>query len=408
MIRLEDISKCYRVKQEQRSSLKRDLLRVLLNRRQISEHWALRDINLEVPQGGHLALIGANGSGKSTLLKVISGVTQPTHGRVTVDGRVGGLIELGAGFQDDLTGVENIFLNATLFGLSRREIRRRLNDILEFAELGRFVNMPVRHYSAGMFLRLGFAVAVHTDPDVLVVDEALAVGDGYFQWKCLRKIDELKQRGVTLIFVSHVPDVAESICGTAAWIHEGRIVEHGATADVVEAYNRHVFEKVYSGEPGQWQRRLSALVPTARIGSGEILIRRVRLLDGSGNPTHSLPARSPLTVEVEADSRGAFEGVSIGYVIERAGQPISVCHSSEHGQTFAVKPGPCRFVVRFPEMRLHSGNYFFSVSLYDQRDLEAIYDCHVRMYTFTITEQSAFRYSTRFLDLPALMTVEPA
>lgn len=401
MIRFENVSKCYRLRREKRGSIKRDLLRMLLNRPRVSEHWALRDITLEVPSGSSLALIGPNGSGKTTLLRLVAGVTRPTSGTLRVEGRVGGLVDLVAGFHDDLTGIENIFLNATLMGLPRAEIRRRLDTILDFAELGRFIHMPVRHYSWGMLLRLGFAVAVHTDPDILLVDEALAVGDGYFQWKCLRRIAELKRHGVTVLFVSHMPDLSESVCEQSVWLEAGRIREIGPTSRIVEQYNREIFNRLYGGEPGKWLPGLSALVPTARVGSGEVIIRAVRFLDAAGEPCHAFPRRAPMTVEIEALARGPQRGVCVGYVIERQGQSVTVVHSSERGAAFDLPDGVSRIRVILPELRLYAGPYYFSVSLYRETGLEDLFDCHVRMYTFTVTDPEPSRYSARFLELPA-------
>lgn len=400
MIRFDKVSKCYRLRREKRGSMKRDFLRMLLNRPRISEHWALRDITLEVPRGTSLALVGPNGSGKTTLLRLVAGATRPTSGSLRVEGRVGGLVDLLAGFHDDLTGIENIFLNATLMGLPRAEIRRRLDTILDFAELGRFIHMPVRHYSWGMLLRLGFAVAVHTDPDILLVDEALAVGDGYFQWKCLRRIADLKRDGVTVLFVSHMPDLSESVCEQSVWLEAGRIRDMGPTSRIVEQYNREIFDRLYAGEPEKWLPGLSALVPTARVGSGEVIIRAVRFLDAAGEPCHAFERLAPMTVEIEALARGPQRGVCVGYVIERQGQSVTVVHSNERGAVFDLPDGVSRIRVVFPALHLYAGPYYFSVSLYRDTSLEDIFDCHVHIYTFTVTDPEPARYSGRILQLP--------
>jgi len=194
--------------------------------------WALKDINLNVPTGTTVGLIGRNGSGKSTLLKVISGILHPDNGHVSVNGRISTLLELGAGFHPDFTGRENIYLNASTFGLTGKETRQRLDDIIEFSELGEFIDNPVRSYSSGMYVRLGFSVAVHTDPEILLVDEVLAVGDRPFQEKCLRRIRTLQDQGRTIVLVSHSTDQVRQLCHEVLWLDEGRVKMRGQ-ADVV-------------------------------------------------------------------------------------------------------------------------------------------------------------------------------
>ncbi len=198
--------------------------------------WALRDVNLQVRRGEALGIIGANGAGKTTILKLLAGITRPTLGEVQVRGRVASLIELGAGFHPDLTGRDNIYLNGVIMGLSRGEIDRKLDSIIEFAELEAFVDTPVKHYSSGMYARLGFAVAAHIDPDVLLLDEVLAVGDINFQSKCYRKVVELLSHGTTTLLVSHNPYVIRDYCQSALYLAEGQIKAYGAPNDIVREY----------------------------------------------------------------------------------------------------------------------------------------------------------------------------
>jgi ABC-2 type transport system ATP-binding protein len=210
--------------------------RLLLHRQSSSEaFWALQDVNLEIGAGQTVGLIGPNGSGKSTLLKVLSGILAPTTGTVTVRGRIASLLELGAGFNGELTGRENIFLNAAILGLTRRETQRHLDDIVAFSELEPFIDNQVKHYSSGQYVRLGFAVAVHVDPDILLVDEVLAVGDESFQRKCLLKIAEYQQRGCTILFVTHALDLVPRICSRGVVLDHGRVLHDG---DPVEAAER--------------------------------------------------------------------------------------------------------------------------------------------------------------------------
>jgi ABC-2 type transport system ATP-binding protein len=201
-------------------------------RRTVKEElWALRDVTLEVPEGQTVGLLGANGSGKSTLLGLVAGILPPTDGQIRVSGRVGSLLELGAGFNGELSGRENVYLNGSLLGMPRREVARRYDEIVAFAELGPFMDTRVKHYSSGMDVRLGFAVAVHADPDVLLVDEVLAVGDDAYQRKCLDKVAELQARGRTILFVTHALDLVPRVCHRAVVLDHGRLVYDGDPAD---------------------------------------------------------------------------------------------------------------------------------------------------------------------------------
>ena len=232
-IKLENVGKRYRVCHE------RSMLVNKINpfrRGYYEDFWALRDINLEVREGETLGIIGVNGSGKSTLLTILLGITKPTEGSVEVNGRVAGLLELGAGFHPELTGRENIYINASILGLSRREIDERFDDIVDFAGIREFIDVPVKTYSSGMYVRLGFSVAVHVDPDILIIDEVLAVGDFAFQEKCLEKMNEFKEKGKTIVIVSHNPNIIKDICGRALLIANGRLIEDGAVDYVVKTY----------------------------------------------------------------------------------------------------------------------------------------------------------------------------
>jgi lipopolysaccharide transport system ATP-binding protein len=202
--------------------------------------WALRDVSLEVDQGEVVVVIGRNGAGKTTLLKVLAGITEPTEGRAGINGRVGSLLEVGTGFHPELTGRENILLNGAILGMRRREIQRKFDDIVEFAETGAFLDTPVKRYSSGMYVRLAFAVAAHLEPEILIVDEVLAVGDAAFQQKCLGKMDEAARQGLTILFVSHNMALVSTLCPRACWLDGGQIVADGPRAEVVERYLRSV------------------------------------------------------------------------------------------------------------------------------------------------------------------------
>lgn len=208
--------------------------------------YALRDITFFLDRGETLGLIGRNGSGKSTILKLIAGVMAPSEGEVRVAGRVSPLIELGAGFHPDLTGRENIYLNASILGMTSREIRAQFDAIVEFAELWEFIDTPVKRYSSGMYARLGFAVAVHSEPEVLLVDEALSVGDAFFEERCLEKMHEFQRRGTTIVVVSHSSELISNFCERAIWLEHGRVVAEGIARDVVRRYQQSVPHAVES------------------------------------------------------------------------------------------------------------------------------------------------------------------
>jgi ABC-type polysaccharide/polyol phosphate transport system ATPase subunit len=233
-IRFLEVSKRYQL---QEGNTLREFVPALLRRQAFSEpFYALHEVSLTVERGRTLGIIGRNGSGKSTLLKLVAGVTGPTSGRVEVRGRVSPLIELGAGFHPDLTGRENVYLNSSILGVRSRDVKERFDEIVSFAELEEFIDTPVKRYSSGMYMRLGFSVAVHCDPDILLIDEVLSVGDAHFQEKCMDKMHEFQARGVTIVFVSHTLAQVQDFCHRVLWLEHGRAVAEGAPGDVVPRY----------------------------------------------------------------------------------------------------------------------------------------------------------------------------
>jgi len=246
-VRLEKVSKRFRRYFHSRNpTTLKSVLVDLIRGRHSSEDahylWALKDINLEVPRGTTLGIIGRNGSGKSTLLKILAGIYRPNSGRVEVNGRVSALIELGAGFHPELSGRENIFINGMILGLSRKEIRRKFDEIVAFAEIADFIDAPVRTYSSGMYARLGFSVAVNVDPDILLVDEVLSVGDEAFIHKCKDKMDDFKQRGRTIVLVTHDLVTVDNWCNEAIWLEGGVIKKRGDQKESIAAYRQFVLE----------------------------------------------------------------------------------------------------------------------------------------------------------------------
>jgi ABC-type polysaccharide/polyol phosphate transport system ATPase subunit len=247
-LRVEGVAKQYRIYEHPSDRLVESLTRGRVRRHR--EFWALRDVSFEVERGTTTGIVGPNGSGKSTLLQIVTGTLEPTHGRVLVEGRVAALLELGAGFNPEFTGLENVYMNAALMGFSRRETDGRLKEIERFAEIGDFLHQPVKTYSSGMYVRLAFAIAVNTDPEVLVVDEALSVGDTIFQHRCVRRIREMQEAGTTILFVSHEPTLVRALCSRAIFLNAGRMLADGEPMDVLNRYQRLIMarEEAYDGE----------------------------------------------------------------------------------------------------------------------------------------------------------------
>ncbi len=234
MIEVKNVSKKFKIYHDKATTLKERLL--FLRSKRADVFWALQNIDLTIEKGQTIGLIGHNGSGKSTLLKLITKIIYPTSGEIVTKGRVSSLLELGAGFHPDFSGRENIYINASIFGLSKKEIDKRLDDIIKFSELSEFIDSPIRTYSSGMYTRLAFSVAVHVDPDILLIDEILAVGDVNFQKKCISKIKEFKAKGVTMVFVSHNMNDVLEICDKVVWLDKGKIIDYGDTETVANKY----------------------------------------------------------------------------------------------------------------------------------------------------------------------------
>lgn len=233
-IKVMDVSKEFKLRYDKPNTLKERL--VFWKNKNVEIYRVLSNINLDIHKGETVALVGVNGSGKSTLLKLMTKIIYPTIGEITIDGKLTSLLELGAGFHPDFTGRENIYFNASIFGLTAAEIDARVSDIIEFSELGEFIDSPVRTYSSGMYMRLAFSVAINVDADILLIDEILAVGDQHFQDKCFEKLTELKNSGKTIVIVSHSLDAIKKLCNRAVWIYEGKIKMDGSTDKVVEEY----------------------------------------------------------------------------------------------------------------------------------------------------------------------------
>jgi ABC-2 type transport system ATP-binding protein len=290
-IEVTDLSKRFRLYHERNQSLKSTIVR--RSRGVYEEFWALSDVSFEVPQGSTFGLIGHNGSGKSTLLKCLARILRPDQGSVTVRGKTSALLELGAGFHQELSGRENVFLNGSILGLSKRELERKFDEIVAFAGLERFIDMPVKNYSSGMYVRLGFSVAINVDPDVLLVDEVLAVGDEEFQRRCLERVAELRDTGKTIVVVTHSLATVRNLCDAAAWLEGGEIREQGDAVDVTDAYLGEVHTDL--------QARADAERAEGR-GSGQVSITGIELLDREGRSTHQVSTGDAVTFRLHYEA----------------------------------------------------------------------------------------------------------
>ena len=293
MVLAQRISKLYRL--YRRPSDRILELAPFVGKRFHTDFWALRDVSIQVERGEILALVGPNGSGKSTLLQIVSGILQPTSGRVVTEGRVAALLELGAGFNPDFTGRENVYINGEIMGLARRDIERAFPLIEAFAEIGEFMDRPVKEYSSGMYVRLAFATAIHVDPEILIVDEALAVGDAIFANRCIHKFEELKERGVTVLFVSHDLGLVKRLAHRAVLLVNGQIAAEGHPSDVVNRYVGLVLERQRAGQAEEPERRMST---SFRHGDGASRIEDVTLLDHAGAPSLAFTSGDSVTVRV--------------------------------------------------------------------------------------------------------------
>jgi lipopolysaccharide transport system ATP-binding protein len=302
-IRFDRVSKSFRLDNERSRSFQELFLSLFRRREQAQAFWALRDVSFDIMHGETVGLVGRNGAGKSTTLKMISRIILPKSGQVTINGRVTALLELGAGFHPELSGRDNVYLNGAVMGMTRKEVSKRLDQIIEFAEIRDFIDVPVKDYSSGMYARLGFSVAVHFDPQILLVDEALSVGDQAFQAKCSELMLKLRKRGITMLYVSHSLASIEQVCARAIWLDKGQVRMDDSAARVANAYHVHSLE-----------RSLNPTDPdgTDRPGSGEARVTRVELLDKTGQSPDYFATGDMVTIRVHYMTYQQVERPQIG------------------------------------------------------------------------------------------------
>ncbi len=322
VISVRNVKKMFRVYRDRGNTLKDRVL--FAARRKYDEHWVLNGVSFEVKRGEAIGLIGQNGCGKSTTLKMLTKILYPDEGTIEMKGRVSSLIELGAGFHPDLSGRENIYTNASIFGLSRKEIDERLEDIIAFSELEAFIDDPVRTYSSGMYMRLAFAVAINVDADILLIDEILAVGDAAFQAKCFRKLQEIKGRGTTIVIVSHAMSQLELICDRSIWVADGLVKMEGKPRDVHPRYMEWMSRKTQQEEKKEDERENKEDTETdnegnlKRWGSGEARMTGVKVLGADGTEKADFSPWDPFTIHIDYTAKKPLEDAVIGLAVYRS------------------------------------------------------------------------------------------
>lgn len=406
IIRLENVSKRFSFSEEQPGSFLESAISRLTKTKKARKSnprernlWAVYGVSFDVLPGQSIGIIGRNGSGKSTLMKLITRILRPNEGRITVRGRVSALLELGAGFHPDLTGRENIYLNASVLGLQRADIERHFDSVLAFSELEEFIDMPVKHYSSGMYMRLGFSVAVHVSPNILIIDEILAVGDQKFQEKCVSRIYEMQQSGVTIVLVSHNVDMMRRLCSHLVWMENGRLMAFGPTEAVLQKY----LEFLYSQEPRKAIMQMSSF---ERWGTGDMEITSVRLIDSTGQERTSFKTNEPITVEIAYQAHKPVTEPEFGLAIfHQNGTHITGPNSRLGGLSTGILTG--RGIVRYHIERLPllPGHYRMTAAIHDSRYLMA-YDYHKEAYSFEVATGGT-RETHGLVELPAHWDWQP-
>ena len=365
----------------------------------------MQDVSFTIDQGETVGLIGPNGAGKSTILKLIAQILEPTSGQIWVGGRVGALLELGAGFHPDLTGRENIYLNGSILGLRRPDIQRNMEAIIAFADIDQFIDVPVKHYSSGMYVRLGFAVAVHTDPEILLVDEVLSVGDMAFQQKCLDRIHQLQRNGTSILLVSHGLDVVRKMCHRALWLKDAGLAAIGETDSVISAYLAHVQQT--SAQDAAHVHHVPTGQYGQRWGSQEAQITEVTFYNGSDTPKRSFLWGEQLRACIRYVAYESIPNPTFGVAIyNEDGDNLVGPNSADSGcEIEAIEgQGEVNYILDLP---FKPGNYEFTAAIYDRNSVHP-FDHHHRMYTFRILAPPDLRPPEGLVQLPCRWEHHPA
>ncbi len=368
-IRVDGLGKRYRLAHGQERTSYRTLRDSIMNfataplrkRGSVEEFWALTDVSFEVPPGEVVGIIGRNGAGKSTLLKILSRITKPTTGRVETNGRVGSLLEVGTGFHPELTGRENIYLNGSILGMSHKEITHKFDEIVAFAEVEKFLDTPVKRYSSGMYVRLAFAVAAHLEPEILIVDEVLAVGDMNFQRKCMNRMQEVGKGGRTILFVSHNMAAMERLCSRAILLEQGRTAAQGEVGEIVREYNRRTLAEADGTAAGA-------------VGERSGVIRSVTLWTENGEVTNYVPLGGVCHLRITLRLQEEISFPTIGLAFDdQVGQRLLTVHTPLAGNVIERVAGCCEVECAIPNFPLAPGDYWVKAALSSgKQEIESI------------------------------------
>ena len=353
-IRVEGLWKNFRVYHERNRNIKATVLRG--RRARFEEFWALRDVGFTVDHGATVGVIGSNGSGKTTLLKCLTGIYEPERGAVRIDGNIAALLELGAGFHPELSGAENIYLNGSIMGMSKREIDAKFDSIVEFAGLEQFIDTPVKNFSSGMVVRLGFSIATHVEPEVLLIDEILAVGDQAFQRKSTEKIEQFRREGRTILVVSHSLGLVQQLCDTVVWLEKGQLKMTGPAADVIAAYTGTTY--------GNFAREDAS--SKTRWGTGDAQFSTITTHDTDGQPITTLRSGDSLRIHLEINSHLRVESPVVRIQIETVSGELVWSTTTQRGAaTLRVLDGPATVELAIPSLPLAEGTYYLSAAITD-------------------------------------------
>ena len=427
-IRVDDVSKLYKLYDKPSDRLKESL--GLTRKKLYKEHYALHNVSFDVKRGETVGIIGTNGSGKSTILKIITGVLNPSGGHVEIDGRISALLELGAGFNMEYTGIENIYLNGTMIGFSREEIDAKMQDILDFADIGDFVHQPVKTYSSGMFVRLAFAVAINIDPEILVVDEALSVGDVFFQAKCYKKFEDFKKMGKTILFVSHDLGSISKYCDRVVLLNRGKKLAEGTPKEMVSMYKRIMVNQDKAEEiaahqmdmssleeddekeikeaacEGQWKNHYNLNPDVDEYGNGAAEIEDFAIIDENGNYTNAIVKGTRFRLKSKVKFKQDVHDPIFTYTFKNI-QGVAITGTNtmyEKKDVPLAKEGETYVATFEQDMFLQGGEYLLSMSCTGYRDGE--FQVYHRLYDVCNVTVVSDKNTVGFYDMNSVTTVE--
>lgn len=358
-IEVHAVSKKFNRAADRRTTLKERLVRG--RSKKTNEFWAVKDVSFNVPKGSVYGLVGHNGSGKSTMLKLISGIYRPTEGTIVSHGRLAALIELGAGFHPDMTGRENIALNGSILGLTRKEIAAATDQIIDFSGLREFINDPVKHYSSGMYVRLGFSVAVHMNPEILLVDEVLAVGDEEFQRKCFDHLSGLRKAGKTIVVVSHGLGQLEGLCDEITWLDHGRVEKTGPTTDVIAAY----LQRVNSEESAQ-SRQIAATRSTEHLEDGQLRITGAKILGPNGEDINHAETGTTMKIQIALHANMPTPGPNVRIAFQHETGPlVTMISNHRHDTDLGTLDGDHTVTATLDNTPFLPGRYRLHIDVFD-------------------------------------------